>query len=138
MSLLNIVAIFTIFYVLPILYSMFPLIHPIKSIIDAFTCIGLYSSGVWLTRARIRRYLRQALIDDGFAICGLCGYDLRGLTEPRCPECGAPFDEQLLEQMAVPHKRTPRHRYCHGCGCDLYGQVEPRCPKCGREFERGS
>ncbi len=23
--------------------------------------------------------------------CLECGYDLRGLTEPRCPECGTPF-----------------------------------------------
>ncbi len=23
--------------------------------------------------------------------CTRCGYDLRGLTEPRCPECGTPF-----------------------------------------------
>ena len=24
--------------------------------------------------------------------CGKCGYDLRGLPLPRCPECGTPFD----------------------------------------------
>ncbi len=24
--------------------------------------------------------------------CLVCGYDLRGLPEPRCPECGTPFD----------------------------------------------
>jgi hypothetical protein len=23
--------------------------------------------------------------------CAICGYDLRGLPEPRCPECGTPF-----------------------------------------------
>jgi hypothetical protein len=28
---------------------------------------------------------------DGF--CQSCGYSLRGLTVPRCPECGTPFDE---------------------------------------------
>ena len=27
-------------------------------------------------------------------ICVQCGYDLRGLPEPRCPECGTPFDKQ--------------------------------------------
>jgi hypothetical protein len=26
-------------------------------------------------------------------ICARCGYDLRGLTEPRCPECGTPFEK---------------------------------------------
>ncbi len=24
--------------------------------------------------------------------CQRCGYDLTGLTEPRCPECGQPFE----------------------------------------------
>ena len=26
--------------------------------------------------------------------CEQCGYDLRGLPEPRCPECGTPFDPE--------------------------------------------
>ena len=26
--------------------------------------------------------------------CARCGYDLQGLTEPRCPECGTPFDPE--------------------------------------------
>jgi hypothetical protein len=26
--------------------------------------------------------------------CQSCGYDLRNLTEPRCPECGTPFDSK--------------------------------------------
>ena len=25
---------------------------------------------------------------DGHTCCGKCGYILKGLTEPRCPECG--------------------------------------------------
>lgn len=24
-------------------------------------------------------------------VCSCCGYDLRGLPQPRCPECGTPF-----------------------------------------------
>jgi len=32
------------------------------------------------------------LPDDTTARCLGCGYSLRGLTEPRCPECGRPFD----------------------------------------------
>jgi hypothetical protein len=31
-------------------------------------------------------------------ICDKCGYDLTGLTEPRCPECGTPF----LYENALP------------------------------------
>jgi hypothetical protein len=29
--------------------------------------------------------------------CGRCGYCLRGLRDPRCPECGTPFDPKLLQ-----------------------------------------
>src|SRR4051812_18016461 len=32
--------------------------------------------------------------------CPLCDYNLRGLTEPRCPECGAKFDWDELRNPA--------------------------------------
>jgi len=32
--------------------------------------------------------------------CGACGYNLRGLPEPRCPECGTPFDPVVEAQDA--------------------------------------
>lgn len=32
--------------------------------------------------------------------CLACGYSLIGLTEPRCPECGEPFDASLLTRAA--------------------------------------
>ena len=31
--------------------------------------------------------------------CQRCGYPLVGLPEPRCPECGEPFDPSLLGDM---------------------------------------
>jgi len=30
--------------------------------------------------------------------CAKCGYDLRGLPEPRCPECGAPFRQDAVQR----------------------------------------
>lgn len=45
--------------------------------------------GLWLFRERIRRRLREVLVDRGELICEECGYDTRGLTSRRCPECGA-------------------------------------------------
>lgn len=30
-------------------------------------------------------------------VCLRCEYDLRGLTEPRCPECGTPFEHVLVD-----------------------------------------
>lgn len=31
-------------------------------------------------------------------LCVECGYNLTGLRDPRCPECGTPFDPNLLRQ----------------------------------------
>ncbi len=33
-------------------------------------------------------------------LCLKCGYNLTGLTEPRCPECNTQFDEQLMKNNA--------------------------------------
>jgi hypothetical protein len=32
--------------------------------------------------------------------CAHCGYILHGLTEPRCPECGTPFEMSKLKEAA--------------------------------------
>jgi hypothetical protein len=75
--------------------------------------------------ARFRRVGREARVDAGMRLVGVllscvgavfcirhscrltgrilqaqgrcvrCRYDLRGLSEPRCPECGTPFDRPL-------------------------------------------
>src|SRR5215210_1235997 len=43
-------------------------------------------------------------------VCPLCGYNLRGLTEPRCPECGYRFEwEPLLD----PTKRLHPYLFEH-------------------------
>jgi hypothetical protein len=34
-------------------------------------------------------------------ICPQCGYNLRGLTESRCPECGLNYDRNALRQIAA-------------------------------------
>lgn len=57
---------------------------------------------LWLMRYR----------DIGRRVCARCGYDLRGLVEPRCPECGTPFDPSLLrdglgEQAGIPGGAKP-------------------------------
>lgn len=35
------------------------------------------------------RFIRDDLNRHGIPICRSCGYDLNGLSESRCPECGA-------------------------------------------------
>jgi len=50
----------------------------------------------WLFRMRIQKSLRESLLALGMPVRLHCGYCLRGLAEPRCPECGKPFDSALL------------------------------------------
>lgn len=52
---------------------------------------------VRLMQRRIQRSLREQLVARGVPICIACGYDLRGQTTPRCPECGTPFDPALIQ-----------------------------------------
>lgn len=40
----------------------------------------------------MRKYMRREMVKRGIFVCLRCGYDLRGLQQPRCPECGTPFD----------------------------------------------
>jgi len=37
--------------------------------------------------------------------CQKCGYLLLGLVEPRCPECGTPFDPERVNEQALPADR---------------------------------
>ena len=46
---------------------------------------------VFVTRRRYVQCLRWLIRERGVLICTGCGYDLRGQTEPRCPECGQPI-----------------------------------------------
>src|SRR5438067_674590 len=43
---------------------------------------------------------QDATIDPPDVHCPLCDYNLRGLAEPRCPECGAKFDWDELRNPA--------------------------------------
>jgi len=48
-------------------------------------------------------------IDPTFAVqqlyCPECGYDLRGIESPRCPECGQAIDRAALRQSQIPWVR---------------------------------
>jgi len=43
--------------------------------------------------------------------CPACDYDLTGLREHRCPECGAEFDPVALREIADGRRTRPRHRW---------------------------
>jgi hypothetical protein len=67
-------------------------------IISVFSVIYLTILLRYVLRNDMRRHIRQQLIDQCFPVCLRCGYDLRGQTEPRCPECGASCDPALIRR----------------------------------------
>jgi hypothetical protein len=57
---------------------------------------------------------KVVLLERRAFTCRKCGYDLHGLTETRCPECGETFDpaerERILERSNLPPPK-PRRRW---------------------------
>ena len=66
--------------------------HRIFEWVDTFVfALVFVLAPAWLYRNLARKKLRQYLVGQGYKVCLGCGYDLRGQTEARCPECGRPF-----------------------------------------------
>ncbi len=70
----------------PLVRSIARWTYPIAALLVFF--FGVY----FLWHTSFRDHIRSAIIARGIPICRRCGYDLTGLTEPRCPECGTPFE----------------------------------------------
>lgn len=92
-----------------ILYGIYAMPYWCTAVIKASIFAVICYCGPLLTRARIRRKMRQELISIGILVCEPCGYDLRGQTEPRCPECGAPFDKKLLTDSTLQTEDSSQH-----------------------------
>ena len=71
-------------------------LHPIAGRLWPSLIVPLMATWMWFCRSVVRRRLCEQLVAKGVPICIKCGYDLRGQNVPRCPECGTPFDETLL------------------------------------------
>lgn len=70
-----------------------------------FAIMGfLYTAG---TLPLVFRSTRRARATYDPWKCARCGYLLYGLTEPRCPECGTPFDPSLLEKCETSSNDGP-------------------------------
>ena len=64
-----------------------------------FLALGLLS--LVAAQVRLSRIARASSSAED-ARCGTCGYLLYGLPEPRCPECGTPFDPQRIPKDNAP------------------------------------
>lgn len=79
-----------------------PLVHRSPSVVSTGAIIGIQTvcffaaqmAAALIWRRRYRIAVRQLLKERGIATCVPCGYDLRHIESPRCPECGAPFERR--------------------------------------------
>ncbi|MGB0714768.1 MAG: hypothetical protein ACPGXK_02760 [Phycisphaerae bacterium] len=61
--------------------------------------LGGFAIILYFALGRARRNLRRMLVERGVAICVPCGYDLRGIRDERCPECGSERTDQSREEV---------------------------------------
>ena len=66
-------------------------IHTVNIALPFYTPVLAFSAAIACGRPRHRR--------PGF--CLKCGYNLCGLPEPKCPECGTEFDAKVLAEAKV-------------------------------------
>jgi len=79
---------------------------------------------------------RSVHLADRDTPCAACGYNLRGLTGDRCPECGTPIPEPPPPQQQTTLKQFLRGRdlYCKHCKYNLRDLEGNTCPECGTVY----
>jgi RNA polymerase subunit RPABC4/transcription elongation factor Spt4 len=65
-----------------------------------WSVIGLSGSLLVLTGPFVYWFWHRPVPPADFLACRNCGYLLRGLVVPRCPECGTPFDVRKLTRLS--------------------------------------
>lgn len=65
---------------------------PVKRLTVHCWTLGLLCLAVGAVDVFVVRQRRKLRTLAPLTHCEKCGYDLRGLLEPRCPECGRPFE----------------------------------------------
>jgi len=92
-----------LFIVIPCLAYLFYAVRPsfpggyvdFELVISAL--LMLFFCGFLLLGTIVRwRIIHPRPAKEQYPRCQGCGYNLTGLTEARCPECGIPFDPKLL------------------------------------------
>ncbi len=73
------------------------LASPLEAMLLVLCFVGAALAGClaccWVVGEVFRRWRRP----DRSGLCETCGYDLYGLPQPRCPECGTAFRPDLTD-----------------------------------------
>lgn len=64
-----------------------------------WSVIGVGAAGLLATGPFVLKFWMHPLPPADMLTCHDCGYLLRGLVVPRCPECGRPFDARKLRRL---------------------------------------
>lgn len=88
-----------------LLVSQFVNVHAWGRIVG-YTCMTVTLIGM------LYLFEKVVLLERRAFTCKKCGYDLQGLPEDRCPECGTAFDraerERIIARIAAP---LPKPKY---------------------------
>lgn len=72
-----------------------------SAVVISLTSLPVALISLFLARGicagKFQKAIRWTLLAKGYPLCLHCGYDLKGQTTPRCPECGTAFDPMLLK-----------------------------------------
>jgi predicted amidophosphoribosyltransferase len=86
------------------------------------------------------RLLREFLAERD-VLCPRCGYNLRGLDKPYCPECGLAIrfpatsaTTQLTESERLARWLRDHDLICKKCKTNLRGGSSNVCPTCGATY----
>jgi hypothetical protein len=63
--------------------------------------------------------------------CDICGYNLRGVEQPFCPECGRVIPRPHVDDVELFEGRAQRRTRCVRCKYPLQSVTGDVCPECG-------
>lgn len=91
-----------VMYVPAVLFAFFTLTQ--WGAPQALIILGIFV--LWLPIFLLTEAL--SVVERRGLLCNECGYDLRGQTLPRCPECGSELDDRLRALLAGAAEPPPR------------------------------
>lgn len=101
----------SVFFIFPLAKgALWGSLHRLFSLYDNVVQFGIaVALGVPATAILLlNRRLTKWLVPLPAPLCPRCGYELQGLKDARCPECGQPLPQEFVEDQPPPVEPPPR------------------------------